>query len=80
MPLQVLHPDVVREVLRGHESHVDQISKTDAARRAAAAQKACSEPGCTLPTVVRTPSDPLKVFDAEGVLYEGHCPRHGRIT
>lgn len=56
------------------------MAKVDLERRDAVSKLSCSSPGCELKISARVPSDPTKVFDADGVRYEGHCPQHGRVT
>jgi hypothetical protein len=78
MVLQVLHPDDVRELLRGYTPTNEERERTDRDRRAAITKRKC--PRCEKDLMARLPADPSKVFDADGVCYEGHCTQHGLIT
>ena len=78
MKLQVLHPDVARELLKGHQSCLPGLVEKDEKVRAEIASQSC--PQCGENLVPRAPRDPARVFGPDGIRYERCCPRHGRVT
>ena len=72
MSLQVLHPDTVRELLKGHVSCIPELAEKDQKARAEIESQECPRCGKTL--VPRLPRDPTRVFSRDGgVRYEGYC-------
>jgi len=80
MKLQVLHPDVVRELLKGRDSCIGQLAEQDARTRADISAQVCPHKGCGEALFPRQAGDAAHVFGPAGIRYERHCPRHGLIT
>lgn len=80
MELQVLHPDVVRELLRGRTSCIPELVALDERAREEISHQPCPHQGCPEHLVPSVPGDAGRVFDRTGIRYEKRCPRHGLIT
>lgn len=79
MELQVLHPDVVRELLRGRTSCIPELVALDERAREEISNQLCPHAECGERLTPVVPGDAARVFDRTGVRYEKRCPVHGRV-
>lgn len=72
MEFTSLPPELIRELLAGHDSLIPEISKKNAAAKDAVRNTPCKECGTAL--VPRPHPKPEILFRGEALTYVGYCP------
>lgn len=72
MEFTSLPPELIRELIAGHESIIPEIAKKNGAAKDAVRNSTCGECGTSL--VPRPHPKPEILFRSEGLTYVSYCP------